>query len=161
MVKIYDGTTYLGSTTADSNGQWSFTTTALSNKTHSFTSTATDVAGNVGMSTGAAIYGMSGNNTLVSTSGNDIMTSGVGADTFVFNGKTFGNDVVTDFRSQGCSYQETIQFSKTAFSSFAAVLAHAAQVGTDVIVITYDAADHVTLKNVSLGTLTQHDFHFV
>ena len=159
VVKIYDGTTYLGSTTADSNGQWSFTTTALSNKTHSFTSTATDVAGNVGMSTGAAIYGTSGNNTLVSTSGNDIMTSGGGADTFVFNGKTFGNDVVTDFRSQGWSH-DTIQFSKTAFSSFAAVLAHAAQVGTDVV-ITYDAADHVTLKNVSLGTLTQHDFHFV
>ena len=159
VVKIYDGTTYLGSTTVGTNGQWSFTTAALSNKTHSFTSTATDVAGNVGMSTGAAIYGTSGNNTLVSRSGNDIMTGGSGADTFVFNGKTFGNDVITDFRSQGSSH-DTIQFSKTAFSSFAAVLAHAAQVGTDVV-ITYDAADHVTLKNVSLGNLTQHDFHFV
>ena len=87
------------------------------------------------------------------------MTSGGAADTFVFNGKTFGNDVITDFRSQGSSH-DTIQFSKTAFSSFAAVLAHAAQVGTDVV-ITYDAADHVTLKNVSLSNLTQHDFHFI
>ena len=158
-IKVYDGTTYLGSTIVGSNGQWSFTTGALSNTVHTFTSTATDVAGNIGNSTGAAIYGTTGNNTLVSTAGNDIMTGGNGADSFLFNGTTFGNDVITDFRAQGPNH-EIIQFSKTAFDSFAAVLNHAAQVGTDVV-ITHDLADSVTLKNVSLSKLSQSDFHFV
>ena len=91
--------------------------------------------------------------------GNDIMTGGGGVDTFVFNGSKFGNDVITDFQSQGRGH-DNIQFSNTVFNSFAAVLAHAAQVGTDVV-ISYDAADSVTLKNVALSNLTQHDFHFV
>ena len=157
-IKIYDGTTYLGSTTVGSNGQWSFSTGVLSNSVHTFTSTATDAAGNSGKSVGAAIYGTSGNNTLISTGGNDILTGGAGADTFVFNGSTFGNDVITDFRA-GASSHDIVQFSKNAFSTFAAVLAHAAQVGTDVV-ISYDATDNVTLKNVKLSSLSQHDFHF-
>ena len=40
LIKIYDGTTYLGSTTAGSNGQWSFTTAVLKNATHTFTTAA-------------------------------------------------------------------------------------------------------------------------
>ena len=58
-IKIYDGTTYLGSTTVGSNGQWSFKTAPLSNAVHYFNSTVTDIAGNVGPSTGDAIYGYS------------------------------------------------------------------------------------------------------
>ena len=158
-IKMYDGTTYLGSTTADANGQWSFTTSALSNKSHTFTSTVVDAAGNIGNSTGAAIYGTSGNNTLTGTGGSDIMTGGGGVDTFVFSGTKFGNDVITDFRP-GIWVHDSIQFSKSAFSSFAAVLAHAAQVGSDVV-ISYDAADSVTLKNTSVSQLTKSDFHFV
>jgi len=158
-VKIYDGSTYLGSTKVDSQGQWSFTTATLSNKTHVFTSTATDQAGNIGTSAGAAIYGTTGNNALISTGGNDIMTGAGGSDTFVFSGMNFGNDVITDFRAQGRSH-DTIQFSKSAFSSFAAVLADAAQVGTDVV-ISHDAGNSVTLKDVSLSQLTKSDFHFV
>ena len=47
-VKVYDGATLLGSTTANGSGAWSYTTAALSNATHSLTATATDVAGNTG-----------------------------------------------------------------------------------------------------------------
>ena len=46
-VKIYDGATLLGQTTADSSGAWSYTTAALANGTHNFTATATDAAGNM------------------------------------------------------------------------------------------------------------------
>ena len=160
LIKIYDGTTYLGSTTAGSNGQWSFTTAVLKNATHTFTTAASDQAGNVGNSTGAAIYGSTGKSTLVGTTGNDIMTGGsLSSDTFVFSGSNFGNDVITDFRAQGWSH-DVIQFNKTAFSNFADVLAHAAQVGHDVV-ITHDATDTVTLKNVTLSSLTQSDFHFI
>ncbi|UST72285.1 Ig-like domain-containing protein [Pseudomonas siliginis] len=47
-VRIYDGATLLGSTTADASGNWSFTpATDLANGTHSFTADARDVAGNL------------------------------------------------------------------------------------------------------------------
>ena len=45
-VTVYDGTTKLGTATADGNGAWSFTTGQLSSGTHAFTATATDAAGN-------------------------------------------------------------------------------------------------------------------
>jgi hypothetical protein len=155
-VKIYDGTTYLGSTAVGSNGQWNFTTAALSNSVHYFNSTVTDVASNTGPSTGDAIYGTR-NSTLVSTAGNDIMTSG-GGDTFVFKGSSFGHDVITNFAQQG-GHHDVIQFSTTVFDSFAAVLAHATQVGSNAV-ITVDAADSVTLNNTQLSKLTSNDFHF-
>ena len=48
-VKVYDGTTLLGSATANGSGAWSFTTGTLASSTHSFTATATDAAGNTGV----------------------------------------------------------------------------------------------------------------
>ncbi len=46
VVKIYDGSTLIGTTTTNSTGAWSFTTTTLGTGTHNFTATVTDVAGN-------------------------------------------------------------------------------------------------------------------
>ncbi len=47
-ISIFDGTTLLGTTTADASGNWTFTpTTALTDGSHSLTATATDAAGNV------------------------------------------------------------------------------------------------------------------
>src|SRR6185437_2585391 len=132
-INIYDGATYLGSTTVGSNGQWSFTSAPLSNTVHTFSSTATDAAGNVGNGTGSVIYGTTGNDTLASPTGHDIMTGGGGLDTFVFAASKFGNDVITDFQTQS-AHHDIIQFSQTAFNSFAAVLAHAAQVGSNVVI---------------------------
>jgi hypothetical protein len=59
----------------------------------------------------------------------------------------FGKDTITDFHDH------------TTFSSFAAVLAHAAQVGNDVT-ITASAADVLTLKNVKLTGLQSGDFQY-
>ncbi|AWH88919.1 Ig-like domain-containing protein [Limnobaculum parvum] len=47
IVSVYDGTTLLGTTTADSSGVWTFTTDALTEDKHTFHVTATDAAGNV------------------------------------------------------------------------------------------------------------------
>ncbi|WP_162251940.1 Ig-like domain-containing protein, partial [Massilia sp. Root335] len=48
-VKLYDtdGTTLLGTTTADGGGAWSITASTLSQGAHTVTAKATDAAGNV------------------------------------------------------------------------------------------------------------------
>ena len=45
-VTIFDGTTLLGTATANGSGAWSYTTNPLSDGLHAFTATASDVAGN-------------------------------------------------------------------------------------------------------------------
>ena len=45
-VKVFDGTTQIGSATANGSGAWTYTTAALANGAHSLTATATDAAGN-------------------------------------------------------------------------------------------------------------------
>ncbi len=46
-VTVFDGTTQIGTATANASGAWSFQTGELSKATHSFTVTAKDAAGNV------------------------------------------------------------------------------------------------------------------
>uniref|UniRef100_UPI0015F4C776 BapA/Bap/LapF family prefix-like domain-containing protein n=1 Tax=Pantoea sp. ME81 TaxID=2743935 RepID=UPI0015F4C776 len=46
IIRVYDGTTLLGSTVVGANGTWSFTSPALADGSHSLTVTATDAAGN-------------------------------------------------------------------------------------------------------------------
>ncbi len=53
-VKIFDGATLLGSTTANGSGAWAYTTAGLNNGTHNLTATATDAAGNTGTASAAA-----------------------------------------------------------------------------------------------------------
>jgi hypothetical protein len=160
VLSIYDGTNTspLGTATANSNGTWSFTTGQLSNTVHSFTLKTVDVAGNVGTGSGAAIYGSTYNDALKVGPGNDLVMGHGGNDTFVF-GTSFGKDVITDFQASNTNH-DTLQFSHNTFSSFAAVLAHAAQVGSDVV-ITADAFDTITLKNVQISSLQKHDIHIV
>ena len=45
-VTVFDGTTLLGTATANGSGAWSYTTNPLSDGLHAFTATASDVAGN-------------------------------------------------------------------------------------------------------------------
>ena len=46
VVLLYDGTTWLGTASANSSGAWSFTTGTLADGSHSFIATATDSQGN-------------------------------------------------------------------------------------------------------------------
>ena len=52
-VEIFDGTTSLGTVTANGSGAWSFTSTTLADGVHSLTAVATDVAGNVSAASAA------------------------------------------------------------------------------------------------------------
>jgi len=45
-VKLFDGTTPIGTASANTSGAWNLTTAKLSTGTHNFTATATDAAGN-------------------------------------------------------------------------------------------------------------------
>jgi hypothetical protein len=157
QIKLYDGNTSIGKVTAAADGTWSFqTSSAVSDAVHTYTAKQIDSSGQVVGTSGSAILGSSGSNTLKSTSGNDILVGGGQSDTFVF-AANFGRDVIKDF-AVGGSAQDTIQFSKTVFDSFASVLSHASQVGQDIVIST--GSDTLTLKNIKLGALNSNDFHF-
>ena len=53
-VKVYDGSTLVGTATANSSGNWSLTTSNLGAGAHSLTATATDPAGNTGVASSPA-----------------------------------------------------------------------------------------------------------
>ncbi|MGO4396585.1 Ig-like domain-containing protein, partial [Variovorax sp. M-6] len=52
VIKIYDGSTLLGSVQADGSGKWSFTTDALADGAHNITATATNPVGQTSDATG-------------------------------------------------------------------------------------------------------------
>ena len=157
QIKLYDGNTSLGTVTTAADGTWSFkTSSAVSDTVHTYTAKQIDSTGQVVGTSGSAILGSTGSNTLKGTSGNDIFVGSGQGDTFVF-AANFGRDVIKDFVASG-SGQDTIQFSKTVFDSFASVLSHASQVGEDVAISTGN--DTLTLKNTKLGALNSNDFHF-
>ena len=54
-VKVFDGTTLLGSAVANGSGAWTYTTAALANGAHNLTATATDAAGNTGAASSATV----------------------------------------------------------------------------------------------------------
>ena len=52
-VKVFDGTTQIGTTTANASGAWSYTASNLADGSHSFTSKAVDAAGNTSAASAA------------------------------------------------------------------------------------------------------------
>jgi len=101
------------------------------------------------------VSGTVGNDTLTSTAANEVFFGNGGLNTFVFSGG-FGKDVVADFQPNN----DVVQLNHSVFADFASVLAHSAQVGSDVVV-TVDAANSITLANTALSHLTSHNFHLV
>ena len=99
-----------------------------------------------------------GNDRVSGGLGNDTITTGAGNDTIVFR-PDFGVDTITDFQA-GAASVDVIEFANSLFTDFEDVLASAAQVGSDTL-ITFDAQNTITLKNVALTSLHQDDFRFV
>ncbi|MGZ5853413.1 MAG: Ig-like domain-containing protein [Xanthobacteraceae bacterium] len=108
----------------------------------------------------APVNGGIGNAAIISTAANEVMTGKAGSDTFVF-GPHIGQDIVTNFTVAGSDH-DVLAFSHSAFSDVAALLAHAAQAGPNVV-ISIDAANSVTIDNVTTTILQQHpqDIHFL
>lgn len=99
------------------------------------------------------LLGGEGNDRLNGGVGDDVLTGGAGADTFCFELGT-GRDVVKDY-TDGL---DRLDFRNSDLGSFAAVQAHMAQVGADVVITAGD--DQFILSNVSMGALNAADFLF-
>jgi hypothetical protein len=154
-ISIYDNNTgtMLGHTTAGSTGVWSTLMGNISNTVHSLTLMASDSAGHTGSAN--VVYGTTGNDTITAGAANETLFGYGGNDTFVFSAN-IGKDTIADFQATN----DVLQISHNVFASFADVLAHAAQVGSDVTV-TIDPHDSVTLHNTTLTHLTTNNFHLV
>jgi VCBS repeat-containing protein len=165
--------------TASAVGPASFTYTVSDG--HSGTSTATvnltttlhQTNGTAGADTltgatkSAQIDGLAGNDTITAGSagdkivggaGNDTLAGGAGIDTFVYH-SGFGVDVINGFTATGAAH-DILQVDSNLFSDWAHLLGATQQVGTD-LVITYDASDTITLKNVALSSFTSANATFV
>jgi serralysin len=154
-VTILNGTTAAGTAIVGSGGNWSWGFVA-SSSVRSLTARQMDKAGNTSPSTsGSALIGTSGNNTLASTASNDILIGAGGTDTFSF-ATAFGKDIITDFAATGTAH-DLIKFSGTGLNS-GNVLAQTTQVGTGVVIS--DGSNTLTLNNVSKTSLTAADFSF-
>ncbi len=83
-IELFDDTgAAVGTSTADSNGNWAVTISPATNPTGSLTAVATDTDGNVTDDTKTYSLGGTGNDTLSGGAGDDILYGGLGDDTLV------------------------------------------------------------------------------
>jgi Bacterial Ig domain len=98
-------------------------------------------------------------NDLVYMGADDKLTLGHGSDTVVIGvnpqSTSIGSELINGFNPS----RDQITFSAALFTSFASMMADAKQVGHDTV-ISYNAQDSVTLRGVSLNSLTASNFHF-
>lgn len=114
----------------------------------------TDTAANgTGNSLANTITGGAGANILTGLGGDDMLRGGGGDDTFAF-AAGFGHDTVADFSD------DTIAFQGGVFADYADAMAHAAQVGGDVV-ITRDVRNSITIEDTLLADLTPDAFVFL
>jgi Ca2+-binding RTX toxin-like protein len=102
-----------------------------------------------------ALSGGSGDDRLEGGAGDDILTGGSGNDIFVF-APGFGRDTITDFAG---GHEDVIAFDSTLFADFEALMSHATQVGSDVV-IAIDESTSLNLSGVQLNSLLVDDFRF-
>jgi endoglucanase len=111
----------------------------------------------IGTANADTLAGNTGNDTIAGGHGNDVLTGGGGNDLFVI-AKSDGNDTITDFAAKGAGIDQ-IQLNGLPYGSMAQLQAHIAQNGNDTV-ITLDATDSITLKNVQASDLTSANFQF-
>ncbi|WP_020180629.1 hypothetical protein [Methylopila sp. M107] len=104
------------------------------------------------------LSGGKGRDVLNGGKGDDALFGGAGKDTYEFDGKKFGNDVIEGF-SAGKGKGDVIQFDDKVFDSFADVLGAAKEKGGNVVITISDTAS-VTLTGVGLDDLHRNDFIF-
>jgi Ca2+-binding RTX toxin-like protein len=100
-----------------------------------------------------------GNDRIIGTAANEILSGGPGQDVFVFRGP-FGHDTIEDFqlllgpRRNG----DVIDVSDLGFQSFFDILANTQQVGQNSVIRDTDTDSSITLLNVAKSLLQPDDF---
>ena len=166
VVTIIDNGTAVGSTVADATGAWTYAASTLGTGLNKYTATCTDAAGNIGKSTGYAMFnpvsgakvGATATGGLMLGAPGDTLNGNAGVDTFIFHAG-FGKETVTNFTTSGAA-PDVLQFDHSVFADWAHLLGATHQQGSD-LAITLDGSDVITLKNVSLASFTQSNAHFV
>ena len=82
------------------------------------------------------------------------------ADYFVYMSNGAGNNEISNFTAGSAVGHDIIEFSNSVFADWAHLLAASSQVGADTI-ITVDSDSTITLKGVTLTSLTADDFNIV
>src|SRR5215472_7951341 len=143
-VKISEGSTVLGTTTANANGVWSFTPTNLAQGLQTITASETNAAGLTGYSYLTFTY-----QTTAPT-----LNGGKSADTFSFP-PNFGNATINNFNVKN----DVIDLPHSEVADFAALQADLHAVGNSVV-LTLDATDAITLTHLQIQSLHAQNFHF-
>ncbi|MFC2254934.1 hypothetical protein ACETRX_35540, partial [Labrys portucalensis] len=89
--------------------------------------------------------------------GNQTFVGGPARDIFVFT-PHFGQNTIAGYQAAGPSADQ-INIDHSVFADWATLLSHTRQSDTDTI-ITADANDVITLKNTTVASLQQSNFHF-
>ena len=113
-----------------------------------------------GQGPNVSLTGTAGKDVLYNTGYNDTLTGGAGSDTFVFRQfDTSGahNDTITDFNVS----QDFLNFSTANFAHISDLLAASANDNLGNTIITIDAYNTVTMNNVTVQDLTQHQGHIL
>ena len=105
---------------------------------------------------GASLSLANNNDTVTLGNGSSVTATGTN-DTFVFQ-PSFGHDTITGYVASGAG-ADTINVDHTEFADWAHLLAGATQSGGDVL-LTANANDSILLKNTTLASLQQSQFHF-
>jgi hypothetical protein len=144
-------------TAASSSSDHQLTATATTDGS-AHTSLASNVATNSQLATGDSSSNGAQPGTMTQpTSAAPAATGPNASDTFVF-AANFGNATVTNFHPA----TDVIEIDHTVFADFQALLTATRDDGHGNAVITADPHDTITVKNVTVAQLVQHqgDFHF-
>jgi Ca2+-binding RTX toxin-like protein len=102
-----------------------------------------------------SLIGGNGSDTLNGGAGDDTLTGGNSPDNFVF-GYAFGHDVITDFDAK----TDKIYVDHSMWGTYEDLRAHAAQVGTSVVLTSDFDGYTLTLQNLKLSALAAGEFIF-
>ncbi|WP_454818868.1 hypothetical protein [Labrys neptuniae] len=117
---------------------------------------ATMSNGTVNLGANASLT-LTGSNDVINVGANSTISVTGTSETFVFS-PNFGKDTITGYQASGTGADQ-INIDHNVFADWATLLSHTTQSGADTI-ITADANDVITLKNTTVSSLQQSNFHF-